>query len=408
MPKKIFQKLLVVYLTIVILVFGFVAGFWTGQTDPVVPAEQGQLLNKPAIGERPAFLAKDVDFSLFNQVWQTVREDYLHKDQVTDSQLFYGALAGIVAALGDSHSSFFDPEMTRNFSEELAGSFEGIGAEIAIKKNQLMIVSPLPATPAYRAGLQAEDRILAIDGQETLVMPLDYAVSIIRGAKGTVVKLLIMRTGWPEPREFEIIRDVIQFESVTWEMKDQNIAYLKITSFNDDTQQLFNQAVAQIVMKNPKGIILDLRSNPGGFFNDSVNVASAWIEDGVVVIESSNGDKKEFSARGQARLKDYPTVVLVNKGSASASEIVAGALQDYKKATIVGQTTFGKGSVQDLRPLADGSSVKITVADWLTPQGRQIDEVGITPDVVIELTGDDFDNSLDPQLDKALEILQSK
>jgi carboxyl-terminal processing protease len=345
-----------------------------------------------------------VDFNLFWEVWSLVQKNYVHQP-VTDTKLFYGALSGLVFALDDPYSVFFDPEMAEKFQQELEGTFSGIGAELGIKERQLTIIAPLPDTPAARAGLKAGDKILLIDGKETTEMALDYAVSLIRGQEGTEVTLTIWREGWERPQDFKITRGKIEIASVKWEMKG-DIAYIEINHFNEDTSGRFNQAVNELITKNPKGLVLDLRNNPGGFLSTAVEVAGEWIEKNVVVIEQrDDGEKNEEKSDGLARLQGLKTVVLINEGSASASEIVAGALQDYGKATLVGKKTFGKGSVQNLEPLSDGSAVKITVAEWLTPKGRHIDKEGITPDVEVDLTEDDYNANRDPQLDKAIEIL---
>jgi carboxyl-terminal processing protease len=365
------------------------------------------LVNIPLVGEKPFYLSQNVDFGLWQEVWDAIKENYIDRDKVLDSEIFYGSLRGLVAALGDPHSAFFDPKDTAEFSQELAGSFEGIGIEISIKKDQLVVVSPLPGTPAYNAGLMSEDKILAIDEKPTASMTLYEAVSLIRGPKGTKVKLLISRADWVEPKEFEITRDEIHIDSVRWSMKKDNIFYIEIVSFNNDTMDLFREAVGEVLRRNPKGIVLDLRGNPGGYLDEAIELASAWIEDGPIVIESYDNKQEPYEAEGKARLKDYPTIVLVNSGSASSSEIVAGALQDYGKATIVGGQTFGKGSVQELKMLSNGSSIKLTIARLLTPKGRQIDQVGITPDVKVDNTQEDHDNDRDPQLDKALELINS-
>lgn len=402
------KRFLSLYISILILAGVFAVGFYIGghysapERDKSV--EGGEVVDKD---ELPAYLLQDVDFELFWDVWNRTKEKYLNQP-VLDTQLFYGALSGIVASLGDPYSAFLDPETTKKFTDELAGSFEGIGAEIGIKKEQLVIIAPLPNTPADQAGLLAGDKIVKIEGKDTFGISLDAAVSEIRGEKGSTVILSIIRDGWDELKEVPIVRDTIDIKSVTWKDATDDIVYVRIIYFNENTAALFEEAIQKILAKNPKGIILDLRNNPGGFLEVGVRVASEWIaSSGTVVIqEFQGGVRQEFIAEGQARLHSIPTVVLVNPGSASASEIVAGALQDYKAATILGQTTFGKGSVQTFEQLRGGAALKLTVAHWLTPNGRQIDEQGIIPDFEIELDQDDYDNSRDPQLDKAIELLQ--
>jgi len=406
--NRFFGKFLKYYFILLLIFVAFIVGLVSGrQTNKTVikETEQGSVYNKNA---RPEFLAKDLNFNLFWDVWDTIEKNYVHQP-VGETDLLYGAMAGSVASLGDPHSVFFDPKTTQDFTEELKGSFEGIGAEIAIKKDQLTIVAPLPDSPAEKAGLKPGDKILAINGEDTAAMSLDYAVSKIRGPKGTEVVLTYNRDGFEKPQEIKIVREKIKIQSVKWQMLDNNIVHLQLRYFNEDTSEAFKKAVLEIVNKNPKGIILDMRNNPGGFLDTAVDAASEWVENGVVVYEkSSTGQLKEHKAQGQARLKDFPTVVLINEGSASGSEIVAGALKDHKLATLVGEKTFGKGSVQSLFPLEDGSSIKLTVAEWLTPNENTIDGAGIEPDVKVELTDKDFSEDKDPQLDKAIEILSKK
>jgi len=401
--NKVVKYYLLAFLIILVFILGFVAGRQAGEEKIAINnAEAGTVLNKK---DRPDFLNKDVDFDLFWQVWDIIENNYVYQP-VPQTDLLYGAMVGSVAALGDPHSVFFDPKITQEFTDELQGDFEGIGAEIAIKKDRLTIVAPLPGSPAQKAGLRAGDKVYAIDGLDTTGISLDYAVSKIRGPQGTEVVLLISRDGIDETQEIKIVRDQIHINSVTWHMDPSGVAVIELSYFNEDTSDAFDKAVMEVASKNPKAIILDMRNNPGGFLETAIDVASEWIEDGVIVYErDSKGNMKEHKAKGQARLKDFKTVVLINKGSASASEIVAGALKDHGMATLVGETTFGKGTVQSLFPLDDGSSIKLTIAEWLTPNENTIEGQGIDPDVEVELTEEDFNNDRDPQMDKALELL---
>ncbi len=405
-----FKKYVAVFL-IIALAGSFYGGFQVGrqQKEIVTTSSENQEkggevsnLERPA----PTYLGKDVDFNLFWDVWRKVKSDYIKKD-TADTKLFYGSLRGVVSALGDPYSEFFDPDMAKKFDESLSGTFEGIGAEIAVKNKQLVIVAPLPGTPAERAGLRAGDKILAIDKQSTADMSVDYAVSIIRGKGGTKVTLTMYHEGDKKEKIVEIIRENIVVASVTWEMKPNSIAYIKITHFNQDTEGKFSEAVQELLAKRPRGLILDMRNNPGGFLDTAVRVSSYWVEGQTVVIEKYDSKKsEEYKARGRASLKNMPTVVLVNEGSASAAEIVAGALQDYQKAKLVGRKTFGKGSVQTLQRLDDGSALKLTIAKWLTPKGRSINEEGIKPDIDVELKDEDVAKNKDPQMDKAMELLK--
>ena len=406
-----FSKHFTSAIIIIIALLSFVVGIFIGTTQKQAQELASQFtsgLDGTALGGVAA-VPQDLNFKLFWEVWQKVKVDAVDHN-VTDQDLFYGAVRGVVGALKDPYSVFFTPDETKKFNEELSGSFEGIGAEIGFNKNNILsIIAPLPATPAERAGLKAEDMILKIDGQDTTDMSLEDAVSKIRGPKSTEVTLNIFREGFSEPKEFAIIRDRIQIESVKWEIKEasgKKFAYIKISHFNADTGDKFEKIVMPVLQKNPDGIILDLRNNPGGFLDVSVDIAVFWTGDKTVVIEQIKGDKKEeLKGNGIARFQDIPTIVLVNGGSASASEIVAGALQDHGKAKIVGTKTFGKGSVQELESLGNGSSFKLTLAKWLTPKGVSISEKGITPDIEVKFTDKDFEEKKDPQLEKALELL---
>ena len=361
-----------------------------------------EVKNKDSV---PSYLKKDVDFKMFWDVWQLVSDKYVDKDKINNSKLYYGSVAGIVAALGDPYSVFFDPKTSKDFNEELSGEFSGIGAEVGARNGQITIVAPLPGTPADKAGLKPKDVIMAIDKASTQGMAVDQAVSLIRGKQGTTVILTILSDGSQEPRDVSLMRDKIEIKSITLEEKD-GYNLVKLTNFNENTYDLF-VPIAQKLITSKKPIVLDLRNDPGGFLDVAVKIAGYWIESGKIVVGeefSADQAKNEYKSDGPASLKDIPTVVLVNGGSASASEILAGALQDYSIAKLVGNKTFGKGSVQQLTELKDGSSVKLTVAKWLTPNGRKIDKEGIEPDVSVD-AGKKADTDL--QLEKALEVLKN-
>jgi carboxyl-terminal processing protease len=384
---------------IIFLLLAFLIGFIFGRI--YLPEREISLAN---LFTKIQFKDEKIDYTLFQDVLETIRTKYF-KQPVSEKDLFYGAIEGLVSGLKDPYTVFFKPEMAEKFKSELSGTFEGIGAEIDSKKGRIVIVAPLENTPAFRAGLKPGDEIYAIDGEDTLGMNLEEAVSKIRGKKGTQVKLLIMRKGWEKPKEFVITRDVIVIKTVKWEMKG-DLAYLKISYFNDRTLNEFDKAVREILLKSPKGIILDLRNNPGGYLYAAVEIAGNWIGENVVVIEKGRGGiESEHRSRRREKFSNLKTVVLVNHGSASGSEILAGALQDYKVAKIVGEKTFGKGSVQEVIEFKDGSMIKITVAQWLTPKRREIQDKGIEPDVTVEMTEKDYEEGKDPQLEKAIEIL---
>ncbi len=350
------------------------------------------------------------DFKQFWEVWNTIKERYATQP-VDETKMYYGAIAGIVQSLNDPHSLYLPPTEAKEFAQDLAGEFEGIGAEIDVSGGQLIVVAPLAGSPAEKAGLKSRDSILLIDNQETYGLSVVEAVKKIRGPKGTPVTLMV-RTGEQTPRPITITRATINIPTVVWEMKENNTAYMRISSFNEKTDVEFDKAVREIVAKKPRGLVLDLRSNPGGYLDRSITVASEWIKSGVVVRERFvDNEVNEYSAKGRARFAGIPTIVLVDEGSASGAEIVAGALQDNGLAKLVGAKTYGKGSVQDFQEYTDGSALKLTVAKWFTPKDRQIDKIGITPDVVVEpmfvtTTPGSPTPYLDKGLEKALELLR--
>lgn len=359
---------------------------------------------------------KDVNFSEFWDVWNDLKSHF-YQQPVDDKKLFYGALRGMTEAVGDPYTNYFEPTDAEEFSSDLKGEFSGIGAEIGAKDGQLQIVAPLPDSPAEKAGIKPQDRILKINGEESLTMPVDEAVSKIRGEKGTKVTLQLGRLPEgatsstkqaPKIIDVTITRDTIVVHSVKLVAKDNGVFVIEIHNFNSDTADGFSDAVDQALAKNAKGLVIDLRNDPGGYLDKAVSVAGEWLPDQLVVQQRERGVITEkYKGTGKGRLKDIPTVVLVNEGSASASEILAGALQDTKKAVIVGKQSFGKGTVQDYLEYDDGSALKVTIAEWLTPNGRSIAHEGITPDVQVDLTADDINADRDPQLEKALELLRT-
>lgn len=346
-----------------------------------------------------------INFNLYWEVWNDLKMNYVDASKVTNQNLFYGSLKGMAAAVGDPYTVFMDPTEAKQFSNDLSGTFEGIGAEVGIRNDVITVIAPLDGTPAKAAGLQSGDKIYAVDGTSTLGMTINAVVHEIRGPKGTKVTLTIIR-GNNKPQDIVITRSTITVKSVTTTLRPDGIFVIRVSNFNTDTSNLFKRAVNEALQKKPKGIILDLRDNPGGFLQTAVDMASEWIPAGPVVAEQFGGNRRnEYPSNGSARLSDIPTVVLVNGGSASASEIVAGALRDYKKAVLVGNQTFGKGSVQTLQNLSDGAELKVTIAKWLTPAGDFINGKGLTPTYKVDLTQDDLNNNRDPQINKAVQLL---
>lgn len=410
-PNKLrATKYINVYLGTIAVVLVFGLGVLTGEALFVkknITNAAGEISAQKVVNlDRTINHSDSVDFNQFWEVWDTIKQQYV-KQPVKDNDLFYGAIQGMVAGLGDPYSVYFPPQAATEFSKSLAGEFSGIGAEIGIKNNQLVIVAPLPDTPAARAGLHPGDRILAIDKVSTLGMDVTTAVENIRGPSTSSVDLTVLRTGWDKPRDLTIHRAKINVPSVMFSMKTGNVAYIRVMQFNEDTVPELDQAIKEIQKTKASGIILDLRSNPGGYLDAAVTMASEWIKDGTIVSErTSNGTENAHPSSGLHRLLGIKTIVLVNKGSASASEIVAGALQDTKTATIIGETTFGKGSVQDYQNLPDGSALKVTIAEWYTPNEHNINDKGITPDIAVK---EDYDKEAvgqDVMVDKALELLK--
>ncbi len=348
-----------------------------------------------------------IDYSSVNHVYDLLRSDF--DGNLDQTKLLDGLKSGLVTATGDPYTVYFNPRQAKDFENELSGSFYGIGAEIGTdKQNHIVIVSPLAGYPAAKAGLKPNDVIAAVDGKSTSGMSVDSVVSELRGQAGTKVSVTIIRNSG-NPKNYNFTRTKITVPSVKYSVKGQ-IGYLQVSQFSDDTVALAQKAVKAFQSKHVKGVILDLRGDPGGFLDDAVSISSFWLNPGQTVVQERRGTTVEDTkyATGDNPLKGLPTVVLIDGGSASASEITAGALHDNHDATLVGQKSFGKGSVQQVEKLSDGSEVKITIARWYTPDGKNIDKEGITPDVTVKITAADVKAGRDPQKAKATAILESK
>ena len=345
----------------------------------------------------------DADFSSVEEVWDTIHTEYVDWQNVDDTALAHGAIRGMLEALEDPFTTFFDPEETKNFLDSVNGIFEGIGAEIEVRDEKLLVVAALKDTPADRAGLRPRDHIMEIDGEGTEGITVEEAVTVIRGEKGTVVSLLIGREG-QEPLIISITRGVIRVPSIRW-IEEDGIAEISFYSFTENSSRDFERAALEIKEAGVRGIVLDLRSNPGGFLDESVDIASLFLPNNTLVLREilGIGEEREYKTTGSGILKDLPIVILVNEGSASASEILAGALRDQRGVSIVGKQTFGKGSVQVFEELAGNASFKYTIARWFTPAGTSIQDEGISPDVSIEY---DPDSEEDAQLLRAREVLE--
>jgi carboxyl-terminal processing protease len=404
---KLFKKAFLFFFVVFLIALSFWSGYEQGKKVSSTQPENA-LAPKEAIVLNKESQDKTIDFALFWKVWDILKDKYVDRENLDAHKLLYGAIDGMLSASGDPYTTFFDPEENKEFQEDISGTFEGIGAEMGIKNQVLTIIAPLEGMPAEKAGLMAGDKIFKINDESTANMSLEGAVSKIRGPKGTEVKLTIFREGDEETRDITVKRDVIFVKSVRFEMKKNNIAYIRVSRFGEDTEEAFKNAVRETSDKKASGLIIDLRNNPGGFLETAVNMASLMLPAGKTVVIEENGAKErdEIKARGGDVLSKLKTVVLINEGSASASEILAGALHDNRdNVTLIGKKSFGKGSVQELIPINHDKSVKVTVARWLTPSGNQINNVGISPDTEVNLTRDDLDNQRDPQLDKAMETL---
>ena len=353
-----------------------------------------------------------IDMGKFWQVLKMLEENYLNPTDIDPQEVVDGAISGMIDSLEDPYTAYYNREENQGFKEGLEGLYEGIGAQLGFKGDQVVIVAPLEDTPAERAGVKAGDFILAVDGDSTLGWSLPKTVDRIRGEANTEVVLTLMR-GEGEPFDVPITRQTIRIPAVKLSWKDGNYAYVRILRFGSDTNQEWDQIVSELKMSGVQGIVLDVRNNPGGLLNSAIYLASDFFNNGVIVQRESNYDTTQFRVDHQCRLCDVPVVGLINEGSASASEILLGAIQSRARGEIVGTTSFGKGTVQEVMELNGGSAVHITTAKWLLPNGENIHDVGLTPDYVIEIEDEDVagpfeEDTSDSQLDKALELLKMK
>jgi len=401
------KKFISILIGIIILGVVFGSGLVIGKRTAPQPTVSDRIFFNKELGKPEA-----IDFSLFWDVLAKIEEEYVDSSKIDYQKILYGAVSGMVDSLGDDYTTFMPPEKAESFIKSVSGndSFEGVGMELGIKEKILTVVAPIEGTPAFKAGIKSGDKILKIDDKTTEGMTTEEAVSLIRGPKGTSVTLTIIRKNMDSPTEIKLTRDVIEVPVIRWEMLEGNIAYVKIYQFTANLPAKFEDTVSQILNNNAKKIIIDLRNNPGGYLETAVDVASWFLpKDSVVVKEEfRTGLKNEYKSQGYKSLQNFQTIVLVNGGSASASEILAGALRDIKGIKLVGEKTFGKGSVQTMESFRDDSSLKITVAKWLTPSGTSIADEGLKPDIEVVPSDDDVAAGRDPQLDKAIELLNNQ
>lgn len=398
-------KLIVYVIVFVLALFIiFMAGTYYGYTKRPSVEKIAGVINKNNTVEIKA------DLDPFWKAWSILKEKSIYAKDIVDEQDYvWGAISGLASSFGDPYTVFLPPEENEEFEEEVRGSFEGIGAELGVKDKLLTVIAPLKNTPAEKAGLKSGDKIIEIDKKSTTDITSDDAVKLIRGPKGTSVSLTILRPGEKSTREILVMRDKIEIPIIETENREDGVFVIKFYSFSQNSIKLFKQAILEFIDAKTDKLIIDLRGNPGGYLEAATRIASIFIEEGDVILkeDTMNGDKiKEYKSTGpkvfDERLK---LVVLVDGGSASASEILAGAIKSHKKGTLVGEKTFGKGSVQELVKLTDDTSLKITVANWLTPDGVSISKEGIKPDIEVKMTAEDEKNKKDPQMDKAIEIL---
>ena len=397
------------YAIVLLVVFTFGFGIYVGFN------------NRPEIEKVLTLTGKETavqttaDFSPFWKVWNVINDKYPGAEKVTDQEKVYGAISGLIGSLNDPYSEFFAPDEAKIFEEDISGNFSGVGMEIGIKNRVLTVIAPLKNTPAYRAGIESGDKILKIDETATAGLGVYQAIKLIRGEQGTTVSLSILREGEREPREIKIVRDIINIPTLDTESRKDGIFVVELYSFSANSPSLFRDAIRQFAQAKSDKLLLDLRGNPGGYLEAAISMASWFLPEGKVVVTEDYGEESEpkvFRSKGYNVFNDkLKFVILIDGGSASASEILAGAMQDHKRAILVGSESYGKGSVQEVVDITPDTLLKITVAKWLTPNGNLITDKGLTPDYLVEFSkeparaGGDSESEKDPQMDKAVELL---
>ncbi len=429
MENKTVRSILLVLVAVLLLAGTFALGFGAASVLPKNPIRQALGYDacatvEPQIeGEQPqvatpnsycldytsASTPEDLKglFDPFWESWKLLHENFVDQP-LDDVALMRGAIQGMLAATGDKHTSYMDPEQFKQANTEMEGEYTGIGAWVDTTGDYVEIISPMKGSPAEAAGLQAQDKVIAINGEDMTGIPGDLVLQKILGPAGDTIVLTIQRG--EETFDVSITRAVIQIPVVEYEMREDGVGYVALYTFNELATEKLREALKDLLAQNPKGIVFDLRGNGGGYLVTAVEVTSEFLKDGVVLYEEyGDGTRDSYPVKKGGLATEIPLVVLIDEGTASAAEITAGALQDYGRAKLVGKTSYGKGSVQNWIPLkSEESGVRITIARWLTPNGKQIDGVGLTPDLVVEYTQEDFDAGRDPQLDAAVELLLSE
>lgn len=389
--------------TILLVASSFIVGIYIGNNNrPEIDKITG-------ISGKETQVTTQTDFSPFWKVWNTINEKYPSASKITDQKRVYGAISGLMDSLNDPYSVFFTPDEAKSFEEEIAGNFDGIGMEVGMKDKVLTVIAPLKDTPAYKADIKSGDKILKIDKTTTTGLSIEEAIKLIRGPKGTTVVLTIFREGIKQPKEIKIVRDTIDIPTLDTESRKDGIFVIKLYSFSANSANLFRNAIKKFTESGNTKLLLDLRGNPGGYLDAAVDMASWFLKSGKTIVTEDYGNNKApqiYRSKGYDIFNEkLKFVVLIDGGSASASEILAGAMQDNGRAKLVGSQSYGKGSVQQVVDVTPDTILKITVAKWLTPNGTSISEKGLTPDYPVEITQKDVDAKIDPQLNKAVELL---
>lgn len=411
------KKFHLVIILVLLITLGFTLGVSFGQNHPIVKSTNSTADGLTIINDTLASTSQPIDMAPFWKVWTLLDDKYVdtrHSSATTSTtnsqDRIWGAISGLTDSLGDPYTVFMPPEDATDFREDISGNFEGIGMEIGIKDGMLSVVSPLKGSPAEAAGIKTGDKIITIDGESAVKLPVDKAVKLIRGPKDTTVKIGVIRGTNTKPLDFEIKRAVINIPSVKTEIKE-DVFVISLYNFYAESREQFKAALKEFIKSKKKKLIVDLRGNPGGYLDAAVDMASWFLPLGKVVVRENFGeqsDKEEivYRSKGYNIFNDkLKMAILVDEGSASASEILAGALQENGKAKLVGTKTYGKGSVQELVQVTKDTALKVTIAKWLTPSGKSISETGITPDYEVKLTEADLKAEKDPQMEKAMEVL---
>ena len=409
--KEFLNKYKIVFIFVLFIALAFIAGIASGQYFNNGNTFDFSKLN--IINNTQASTSEPIDMAPFWKVWALLDEKYVATKNIyattTAQDRIWGAIEGMTGSLGDPYTIFMPPADAEEFETNISGNFEGVGMEIGIKDKALTVISPLKGSPAEAAGIKTGDKIITIDGKPAVDLTTDKAVKLIRGPKGTVVKITVLRNGDSKPLNFEITRAVIDIPTVDTEIKG-DVFVISLYNFYAQSRTQFKGALKEFVVSKKSRLVLDLRGNPGGYLDAAVDMASWFLPKDKVIVREELGDDKEekvYRSKGYATFSDkFKMIVLVDGGSASASEILAGALQEHGIAKLVGTKTYGKGSVQELLPVTNNTSLKVTIAKWLTPNGKSISEGGLTPDVEVKISDADAKAEKDTQMEKALELLK--